>query len=81
MSTTFGIKLPNGNITKVAFKHGIGNNKVQIDISNPLVQLLPGETELIAVDNSNQGINTIKDMLEKDSNKIIQFDSDRLYDI
>jgi hypothetical protein len=80
MSTTFGIKLPDNKITEVAFRHGIGNNMIQIDISNPLICLLPKDTPLIAIDNSNQGINTIGDLLKKDSRKIIKYDIDKLYD-
>jgi hypothetical protein len=62
MSTTFGVKIPSsGGAIAVARRVGKGNGKVMLFFTNQLAELLPDETELVAIDNSNQGINTIGD--------------------
>jgi hypothetical protein len=66
MSTTFGIKIPStGEIEPIARRVGIGNGKVSMWFTNPLAELLPDDTEVEAIDNSQQGIFTIGDIKEK----------------
>jgi hypothetical protein len=62
ISTTFGIKGHNNEMIEVAHRHNIGNNKVQIDILNPLVLLLPNHIHVEALDNTAQGINCVGDI-------------------
>lgn len=71
MSTTFGIKIPSTNEVKpIARRVGIGMEsrdsygKVQVWFTEPTAELLDDELEVIAMDNSNQGIYTIKDIKE-----------------
>ena len=61
MSTTFGIK-HNNEMIEVARRHNISNGKVQIDILNPLLLLLPDYIYLTPLDNTAQGITCIKDI-------------------
>lgn len=64
MSTTFGIAIPTIKyVEEIAFRHGIGQGLVQINILNPLIFNLPENTPVIALDNTNQGINTIGDII------------------
>lgn len=64
MSTTFGIRVPNiEEPVEVAFRHGVGNGEVHIDVLNPLIFLVPKDTPIEALDNTNQGINTLEDIL------------------
>ena len=66
MSTTFGVKIPStGEIEPIARRVGIGNGKVNVYFTNPLAELLPDDTEVEAIDNSQQGIFTIGDIKEK----------------
>jgi hypothetical protein len=67
MSTTFAVKVPSIRTyedgeeveVNVAFRsHGVR-------WLDPLAQLLPDDTEVIAVDNSPQGIYTIGDIRKK----------------
>ncbi len=65
MSTTFGVKIPDSNeIIEVAFRSSHG-----IKWKNPLAQLLPDETPVEALDNTNQGIFTIGDIKKEISKK------------
>ena len=67
MSTTFAVRVPSVrlyeggevDLVKVAFR---SNGVRWLD---PLAQLLPDDTEVIAVDNSPQGIYTIGDIRER----------------
>ena len=67
MSTTFAVRVPSvrlyedgeEDLVKVAFR---SNGVRWLD---PLAQLLPDDTEVIAVDNSPQGIYTIGDIRER----------------
>jgi hypothetical protein len=69
MSTTFGVKIPSsGDIIAVARRVGKGNGEVMLFFTNHLAELLPDGTELIAIDNSNRGINTIRDFKRKMEN-------------
>jgi hypothetical protein len=66
MSTTFGVKIPStGEIEPIARRVGVGNGKVSIWFTNPLAELLPDDTEVVAMDNGQQGIYTIGDIKEK----------------
>ena len=65
MSTTFGVKIPGmDNPVEVLYRSGSGLGKLRFRILNPLVMLLPDQTPLIALDNSQQGIETVSDFLE-----------------
>ena len=63
MSTTFGIRIPSTNeIKPIARRVGRGQGKVEVWFTEPLAELLDDDLEVIAIDNSNQGINTIEDI-------------------
>jgi hypothetical protein len=69
MSTTFGVKIPSsGETIAVARRVGKGNGEVMLFFTNELAELLPDDTELVAMDNSSQGINTIRDFKRKMEN-------------
>ena len=69
MSTTFGIRIPSTNeIKPIARRVGIGQSKVEVWFTEPLAELLSDELEVTAIDNSNQGINTIGDIKKHISN-------------
>lgn len=69
MSTTFGIKIPSTDeVRPIARRVGVGDGKVEVWFTEPLAELLNDELEVIAMDNSNQGINNIKDIKEHISN-------------
>jgi len=59
MSTTFGVKTKDGDLVEVAFRSGT------IVWKNDIAYLLPDDTEVIAMDNSSQGIETIGDIKNK----------------
>jgi hypothetical protein len=66
MSTTFGVKIPStGEVVEVARRIGVENFKVSVYFIEPLAELLPDELEVVAIDNSPQGIYTIGDIKEK----------------
>lgn len=67
MSTTFIVKVP-------SIKTYEDGEEVEVEVAfrsngvrwlDPLAQLLPDDTEVIAVDNSPQGIHTIGDIRKK----------------
>ena len=58
MSTTFGIKHKNKEITEIAFRYNNGS----IKWLNEIAYLLPDDTKVIAIDNTPQGITNIKDI-------------------
>jgi hypothetical protein len=63
MSTTFGVKIPTtGEIIPIARRVGIGNGKVRLSWLTDIAELLPNDLKVIAIDNSNQGINCIGDI-------------------
>jgi len=71
MSTTFGIKIPStGEIKPIARRVGRGQGKVEVWFTEPLAELLDDKLEVIAIDNSNQGISTIEDIKKNISNNI-----------
>ena len=64
MSTVFGVAIKNNNdeiedVVEVAFR----SNGMRF--TNPLAQMLPDETPVIALDNSPQGVHTIGDIKEE----------------
>ena len=64
MSTTFGVAIKNNNaeiedVVEIAFR----SNGMRF--TNTLAQLLPDETPVIALDNTQQGVNTIGDIKEQ----------------
>ena len=72
MSTTFGVKIPasrDGNdlVIEVARRRGVMGRAV-IEWVNDMAVLLPDTTEVIAMDNTSQGIYTIGD-IKKQINK------------
>jgi len=67
ISTTFAVKVP-------SIKTYEDGEEVEVNVAfrsngvrwlDPLAQLLPDDTEVIAVDNSHQGIYTIGDIRKK----------------
>lgn len=60
MSTTFGVKIPLTNEVKPIARR----INTDIKIVDAILFLLDNEVEVIAMDNSNQGINTVKDLKE-----------------
>ena len=63
MSTTFGIKIIHtGEVIPVARRVGIGNGEVDVFFTNDLAEMLPNEINVVAMDNSAQGIETIGDL-------------------
>ena len=75
MSTTFGVlklgqKIVDANdfdelkekIVEVAFRYNIGNGVTSIVWKNDLAEFLPDDTKVIALDNTVQGVFTIKDL-------------------
>jgi hypothetical protein len=69
MSTTFGIRIPSTNeIKPIARRVGRGQGEVEVWFTERLAELLDDDLEVIAIDNSNQGINTIGDIKKHISN-------------
>lgn len=70
MSTTFGVKIPSsGDIKPIARRVGAGKGKVNVYFIDPIAELLPHELEVVAIDNSHQGIYTIGDIVSFIENK------------
>ena len=64
MSTTFGVKIPStGEVVPIARRMN-----GQIEFTNPLAELLKDKTKVIAMNNSPQGVYTIKDLKDGQSN-------------
>jgi hypothetical protein len=62
MSTTFGVQAGD-ELIPVARRNGIGDGRVSITFTNPLARLLPGDTPVVPMDNTAQGVETIDDLL------------------
>tara|TARA_R110000751_G_scaffold28319_6_gene73935 strand:+ start:1039 stop:1344 length:306 start_codon:yes stop_codon:yes gene_type:complete len=63
MSTTFGVQIPStGEVIEVARRVGRGPLGIELTWTNELGELLPNNTEVIAMDNGQQGINTAGDI-------------------
>lgn len=61
MSTTFGVKIPStGEVEPIAKRANSRENIIWF--TNPLAELLPDDLKVISMDNTNQGINTVKDI-------------------
>jgi len=56
MSTTFGVRIDK-EVVEVAFR-----KREWFKWTNPLGDLLPDKLEVVAIDNSNQGVYTIADI-------------------
>lgn len=56
MSTTFAVKTPDDKLVEVAFRSN------DIHFTNDIAMLLPDETSVFPLDNTNQGIDTIGDI-------------------
>lgn len=62
MSTTFGVQVGD-ELMPVARRNGLGEGRVGITFTNPLVRLLPSDTQVVPMDNTAQGVETIDDLL------------------
>ena len=60
MSTTFAIKI-NKEFENIALRHNGG----RITIKNKLIYILKKSRKVYPIDNTNQGIYTVKDILTK----------------
>ena len=79
MSTTFGVKIPGiDEPVEVLYRSGSGLGKLRFRVLNPLIMLLPDSTPLIALDNSQQGIETVYDFLEAINNEIAKLSRERI---
>lgn len=67
MSTTFGITIE-GEEIEVARRVG-SKNGAEMWFTNPLASLLPDDTKVEPLDNSAQGIYTIRDIKEHIKNQ------------
>ena len=61
MSTTFGVEIE-GEVIPVARRKGIGQGKVHVYSVNPLIHILDDELEVVPMDNTAQGVLTVKDL-------------------
>lgn len=61
MSTTFAVKVKDKKV-EIARRRGIGSGKVAIIWLNELVDILPDEMKVHAMDNTAQGVSTMKDL-------------------
>ena len=61
MSTTFAIEVKDKQV-EVARCRGIGNGEVIIIWLNELVEILPDSMPVIPIDNTAQGVETLKDL-------------------
>lgn len=62
MSTTFGVQVGD-ELMLVARRNSIGAGRVGITFTNPLARLLPSDTQVVPMDNTAQGVETIGDLL------------------
>ena len=63
MSTTFGVAIKNNNEIEDVIEVAFRSNGMRF--TNKLAQMLPDETPVIALDNSQQGVHTIGDIKEE----------------
>jgi len=71
MSTTFGVQLGD-ELMPVARRNGIGAGRVGITFTNPLVRLLPSDTQVVPMDNTAQGVETVGDLLYLETHGMFQ---------
>ena len=62
MSTTFGVQVGD-ELMPVARRNSIGAGRVGITFTNPLARLLPSDTQVVPMDNTAQGVETVGDLL------------------
>jgi hypothetical protein len=60
--TTFGVKIPSTGELKLIARRKCGNNGSETWFVEKVYELLPDNLQVIAIDNSNQGILNIKDI-------------------
>jgi len=67
MSTTFGIRIPSLDVVvPIARRRGVDEDgKAIMWFTEPTGELLPDKLEVIAMDNTPQGIFTIKDIKDR----------------
>lgn len=69
MSTTFGIKIPQiDEPIEVLQRSGGPDAKLIFRVLNPLIYIADINTILIALDNTNQGIDKVKDFMDQTIN-------------
>ena len=71
MSTTFGVQVGD-ELMPVARRNGIGEGRVGITFTNPLVRLLPSDTQVVPMDNTPQGVETVGDLLYLETHGMFQ---------
>ena len=71
MSTTFGVQVGD-ELMPVARRNGIGEGRVGITFTNPLVRLLPSDTQVVPMDNTAQGVETVGDLLYLEAHGMFQ---------
>ena len=71
MSTTFGVQVGD-ELMPVARRNGIGAGRVGITFTNPLARLLPSDTQVVPMDNTAQGVETVGDLLYLETHGMFQ---------
>ena len=71
MSTTFGVQVGD-ELMPVARRNGIGEGRVGITFTNPLARLLPTDTQVVPMDNTAQGVETVGDLLYLETHGMFQ---------
>ena len=71
MSTTFGVQVGD-ELMPVARRNGIGEGRVGITLTNPLARLLPSDTQVVPMDNTAQGVETVGDLLYLETHGMFQ---------
>ena len=71
MSTTFGVQVGD-ELMPVARRNGIGEGRVGITFTNPLARLLPSDTQVVPMDNTAQGVETVGDLLYLETHGMFQ---------
>ena len=71
MSTTFGVQVGD-ELMPAARRNGIGEGRVGITFTNPLARLLPSDTQVVPMDNTAQGVETVGDLLYLETHGMFQ---------
>ena len=71
MSTTFGVQVGD-ELMPVARRNGIGESRVGITFTNPLARLIPSDTQVVPMDNTAQGVETVGDLLYLETHGMFQ---------
>lgn len=61
MSTKFGVIVDNKTI-EIAHRFSMGDGKTGVSWLNDIAKLLPDSTPVVAINNSNQGVETVGDL-------------------